>query len=90
MKYLTTISTDEKNKMLILYERKSSLEELLMSLHSKNTHNDSILKQISLDITSITNELDHSWLKLIELYNLNFSENNSLKLDFNTNKIYLY
>lgn len=83
--FIGTISEDDKKELIKIYERKNSLEELVIEISEEEKMYSQI--RTDLEITSVT--INEWWAKIAFKYNLKFDEKGQWELNFETNEVFL-
>ncbi|MCL2650107.1 MAG: CXXX repeat peptide modification system protein [Candidatus Azobacteroides sp.] len=79
------VTTEEKDMILSLFERRNSLTELAKII----TADDAIYEKMISDITSTNAKFQQWWNDMAEKYRWEGSENGHWEINFETNEIYL-
>lgn len=86
------VTEEEKNELMILFERKLGVEELTATLESNLLSPDKMLdmkNKIADELERGTGNLQHWWDKMHEKYNWKSIEGYNWTIDFKTCEIYL-
>lgn len=80
------VTVNEKNSMFLIYNKRASLEELILTL-SENEYPD-LFKKINNDLSYIRIEYDNWWKKMQEKYNWKINENEHWIMNFDTCEVF--
>lgn len=86
------IVESEKKDMLNIYEKINALNELQLSIKDyemDERKKQQLINKINNDINQTEKNFLDNWLILINKYKWKVEKNNKLKLDFNTNLVYI-
>ncbi|OLN25192.1 CXXX repeat peptide modification system protein [Desulfosporosinus metallidurans] len=81
------VTVAEKNFMLPIYNRRASLEELILTV-SEKVHPD-LYGKINNDLASTRIEYDNWWQKMQQKYSWKVNQNGYWIMDFNTCEVML-
>lgn len=79
------VTTEEKDEILSLFERKNGLAELAKILKD----NDALYEKMIADMGETSTKFQNWWNRMEAKYQWEGSENGHWEIDFNTNDIYL-
>ena len=83
-----TVTDEEKNEVLNLYERTTGLKELLPVLQSGD-HDKSLIDRALQDLGATTRKHQEWWSRMAGKYNWKGKDGASWRIDFDDNAIYL-
>jgi len=79
------VTTEEKDEILSLFERKNGLSELAKILKE----NDSLYEKMVADMGETSTKFQNWWNRMEDKYHWESAENGHWEINFDTNEIYL-
>lgn len=89
---LCVVTTEERDKILQLYERKNGLKELFVSLTGFNKdslEDNALYSKIVDDMSKTQQEYQHWWDSIVEKYKLVKREGHHWQIKFDSREIYI-
>lgn len=84
---IETISENDKKELIKIYERISSLEELIIDVSKEKE--EGLYSQIYNDLEKSNASINEWWTNIAHKYNLKFDEKGKWELNFETNEVFL-
>ena len=85
-KVIGQVTTEERNEIQTLFERRNGLNELA---HILTTENEDLYEKLVKDLGEIGAKFQNWWNRMSEKYNWDSNEVGNWKIDFETCNIYL-
>lgn len=85
-KIVGTVTNEEKNEILRLFERRNGLNELALILTAEN---DALYEKLVNDLGETGTKFQNWWARMGEKYNWESVDGGNWEIDFNTCNIYL-
>lgn len=85
-KLVGKVTTEEKNEIQILFERRNGLNELALILTPDKVE---LYERLVKDLGETSIKFQQWWDKMSIKYQWEIAENGNWEIDFNTNEIYL-
>ena len=85
-KIVGKVTTEEKDTILSLFERRNALIELVKII----TADDAIYEKMVSDMVSTNTKFQQWWNSMAEKYQWESAENGHWEINFETNEIYLF
>lgn len=85
-KIVGTVTNEEKNEILRLFERRNGLNELALILTAEN---DALYEKLVNDLGDTGTKFQNWWTRMGEKYNWESVDGGNWEIDFNTCNIYL-
>ena len=85
-KIIGQVTTEEKNEIQSLFERRNGLNELAQILTAEN---EALYEKLVKDLSETTSKFQGWWNRMGEKYNWESAPNSNWEIDFDTCDIYL-
>ena len=85
-KIVGTVTNEEKNEILRLFERRNGLNELALILTAEN---DALYEKLVNDLGETGTKFQNGWARMGEKYNWESVDGGNWEIDFDTCNIYL-